>query len=95
MSKEELIECIEEGYWPDWEPAPNKRQVSEDVEMLYELNPHSLEYFQLKLRVLEYLAMNCIEQFHRGKRDQGILTMHMINGLRSDLRKMEVKNENN
>ncbi len=91
MNKKELIDKIKDGYWPDWEPAPEAKQVISDVEKLYELKTDSIEYFKLKADVMHYLSMNCIEQLSRGKDAQGMLTRRIIENLFVDLFKKEKK----
>jgi hypothetical protein len=85
MSKQEIIKQIQEGYWPDWEPAPKKEDVIKDIEELYKLPLVSIGYTEEKSRIITYLAMNCIEQFERGKRKQGILSRRILENLLFDL----------
>lgn len=78
MNKQEILGLIEVGYLPDWEASPEQAEVIDDLNELYNLNPQSIEYFKLKSRILEYMSMNCIEQFARGKYDQGMLTRRIL-----------------
>ena len=90
MSKEELIKEIVKGYHPDWEPAPEIEDVIKDINNLYNLKIDSREYFELKAKVTGYMSMNCIEQFDRGKRGQGMLTRKMLEALLFNLSEAEL-----
>lgn len=82
--KDEIIGMIRNGYWPDWEAAPRKNEVLGDIDHLYRMEPDSLEYFQRKAIVLEYMAMNCIEQLSRGKYPQGMITRKILESIMGD-----------
>jgi|SRR3989344_8246404 len=82
--KDEIIEMITRWYWPDWEAAPEKDEVLRDMDDLYRMEPNSLEYFQRKTVVLEYMAMNCIEQLSRGKYPQGMITRKILESIMGD-----------
>ena len=95
MEREKIIKQIEEGYWPDWEPAPKIDEVVGDVNKLYDLmiNPsnYNKPYFETKAKVITYLSMNCIEQFERGKNTQGMLSRKILEDLLFDLSESELE----
>ncbi len=89
MSKEELIEKVRKGYSPDWEAAPESKEVVNDIEKLYSEKISSTEYFELKTKIITYLSINCIEEFERGKREQGFLNKKILERLLFELSEAE------
>ena len=91
MTKEDLLKKIGESYSPNWDGAPNIKELISDINGLYALPSNSREYFELKSRVIGYLSMNCIEQLERGKITAGVLTRKILENLSFDLSERETK----
>ena len=83
--RQELLDTVKTCYWPDYEGAPRLDGALIDIERLYQLPPNSLEYLKLKSDVITYLAMNCIEQFQRGKEAQGFHSRRILERLITSL----------
>ena len=93
MSKESIIEQVRGRYFPDWKPSPKVGKAVQDIETLYDLPTDSRDYFELKARVITYIAINCIDQLSSGTKSRGILTRGLLDDLLLDLSRRE--NENN
>ncbi len=84
MSKEDLIKKINEWYYPYWEGAASKEELILHVQRLYKLaeaQKKDEEFYRLKIQVLTDLSFNCMEEFSRGKYDQGTLTKKILEDL--------------
>jgi len=67
----------------------SEQGVVKVLERLYELNPKTAEYWQLKADLLYCIAMNAQEQFSRAKYGAGMLTKGHFEKISSKLSKRE------